>query len=113
MLLQTSKWAFKSSRLKWFLNSVLAPREKKNIFAVPDELVKGGVATEDTLMDVAEVIEDVASEDEIDGVEKVDNTEGVREDNMEETVKSEGEAELVGVSVDDASAPWETVEGVK
>lgn len=70
-----------------------------------DELVKGGVATEDTLMDVAEVIEDVASEDEIESVEKVDNTEGVREDDMEETVKSEGEAEFVGVSVDDTSAP--------
>lgn len=79
--------------------------EVVNIEEEADELVKGGVATEDTLMDVAEVIEDVASEDEIEGVEKVDNTEGVREDDMEETVKSEGEAEFVGVSVDDASAP--------
>ena len=56
-------------------------------------------------MDVAEAIEDVASEDEIEGVEKVDNTKGVREDDVEETVTSEGEAEFVGVSVDDASAP--------
>ena len=56
-------------------------------------------------MVVAEVIENVAGEDEIDGVEKVDNTEGVREDDMEETVTSEGEAEFVEVSVDDASVP--------
>lgn len=104
MLFQTSKWAFKSSQLK-YLNSVLASREKRNKFAVPDGLVKEGFATEDTLMVVAEVIEDVAGEDEIDGVEKVDNTEGVREDDMEETVTSEGEAEFVEVSVDDASVP--------
>lgn len=70
-----------------------------------DGLVKEGFATEDTLMVVAEVIKDVAGEDEIDGVEKVDNTEGVREDDMEETVTSEGEAEFVEVSVDDASVP--------
>lgn len=103
MLFQTSKWAFKSSRLK-YLNSALTSREKRNKFA-PDGLVKEGFATEDTLMVVAEVIEDVAGEDEIDGVEKVDNTEGVREDDMEETVTSEGEAEFVEVSVDDASVP--------
>lgn len=76
-------------------------REKRNKFVVFDGFVKEGFVIEDILIVVVEVIEDVVGEDEIDGVEKVDNIEGVREDDMEEIVISEEEVEFVEVFVDD------------
>lgn len=82
-------------------------------FFVFDGFVKEGFVIEDILMVVVEVIEDVVGEDEIDGVEKVDNIEGVREDDMEEIVISEGEVEFVEVFVDDVLVLWEIVEGVE
>ena len=66
------------------------------------------------MVDVTEVIEDVEGEGEIESVEKVDDTEGVREDDLEVVAKGkEEDSELIKVSVEDVSAPWVEVTVVK